>query len=842
MKFLAWVIGIMVTLVVLVYVVTFTSFGNSLVKPILERKIKEQTKLDSKLNIFYLSTSEFEIMLNIDNDNKIDVKGTYTLFSKVLNIVYAVTFDKLQNFKSLTNMPMQGAFHTNGSVKGNFAFMEIDGKSDVAKSDTTYHVQLAEMNPSSIVASVKGADLVALLNLGAQKAYASADINLDINFKNITPHALDGDIILKTKNGKLNSSLMKKDFKIEMPQAAFSMNLDAKLKGDDIDYSYVLSSNLANISSSGKVVPEPLSINIQYNVDIGELAVLQPITKAPLRGAFATSGTVQGNQKSLRVKGLSDIGQSDTVYTINLADFKPKSVVASIKGAKVSKLLYMMGQPNFASSDLDVDVKLTSLDPENLAGYSDVKLSNGLLNSKVMKEVYGVNIPKTMFSSMSHVDLKGKNIDYKILFKSNLATLNSIGNIVPASMAMNLTYGVDIKELAILKPITGADVRGPFKLNGKVKGDKKKLTVDGKSNLASSDTSFEAILVDFKPTSIRASMKNLKLAKVLYMVNQPHYADGVFSLDVDVSDARAGMLKGTVVSNIKDGLIDSEYITKAYKFKSPMPATFFTLATNTNLKGYLVDTKADLDSSLATFHIKQARMNLKDGSLESDYVASVSNLDKLYFVSERHLNGALSVRGEFSKAKDLDLTMHSKVAGGNIDAKLHNDDFHADLASLQTLDLLKILIYPEVFKSSLNGVIDYNIANAKGIFNARLTDGRFTQNQMLNLVKQYGRVDLYVQEFKGDVSADINKENILATLNLNSNSSSIKTKNTKLNSRTKQIDSKIDIVANKNPLSIRLKGNIASPKVSIDAQKIIEKEATKAIKKQVGNLLKGLFH
>ena len=43
------------------------------------------------------------------------------------------------------------------------------------------------------------------------------------------------------------------------------------------------------------------------------------------------------------------------------------------------------------------------------------------------------------------------------------------------------------------------------------------------------------------------------------------------------------------------------------------------------------------------------------------------------------------------------------------------------------------------------------------------------------------QVDMYKETFRGDVSADINKENILASLDLTSNTSAIKTKNTKLN-------------------------------------------------------------
>ena len=116
---------------------------------------------------------------------------------------------------------------------------------------------------------------------------------------------------------------------------------------------------------------------------------------------------------------------------------------------------------------------------------------------------------------------------------------------------------------------------------------------------------------------------------------------------------------------------------------------------------------------------------------------------------------------------------------------------------------------------------------------------------------------MYVQKFKGDVNADINKEHIIANLDLHSNTSSIKTTDTKLNTLTQKINSKLDIVANHNPLTITLKGDIKSPKVGIDANKLIAKEATKVLQKEAkkymdkkgtkelqkaaNQLLKGLF-
>jgi hypothetical protein len=145
--------------------------------------------------------------------------------------------------------------------------------------------------------------------------------------------------------------------------------------------------------------------------------------------------------------------------------------------------------------------------------------------------------------------------------------------------------------------------------------------------------------------------------------------------------------------------------------------------------------------------------------------------------------------------------------------------------------------------------MDYNLVKEKGKFDGYLSNGKFTKNQVLDLTKQYAKIDLYKQRFKGDVTANIKKENIIASLDLRSNTSSIITKNTYLNSKTQAIVSKIDINANGNPLSVKLSGNVQSPKVEINADKLLKKEATKAASKELekhlgkgaGKLLQGLF-
>ncbi|WP_207561233.1 hypothetical protein [Sulfurimonas aquatica] len=662
MKYLAWLVGILALLVVGIYIVVFTSFGNKLIKPMIENQISKETQLESKLDIFSLSLSDFEILLELNENNKISLKGNYSIFSQSVDVVYSVNLEELKTLKPLTKTQLQSSFHTSGTVIGDMKLIKVSGESDVASSATTYNIELTDFHPTSIITKVANLDLKALLFMLNQKAYARADVSLDLNFKNITPHELDGNILLITKNGELNSDVFKKDFNVSIPKKSlFSMNLDATLLGDEIDYTYLLKSSLAKITSSGNLIPEPLSLDV--------------------------------------------------------------------------------------------------------------------------------------------------------------------------------IYGLDIKELALLKPITGADIRGALKLDGDIKGVKEKLVVNGKTDLASSATQFQAILSDFAPKSVKANVKGLKLQTALYMLNQPHYTDGLFDLSVDIKDANVDNLAGVINSKIYKGVLDSKYLSKAYEFESAMPVTTYNATTTTLLNKKRVNTKVDFNSNLADLDVENALVDLKDNSIQSDYLVNVHDLNKLFFITQRELKGNISANGEFKKAKDLDFSMNSDVAGGKLSANLHNDDFKAKIYSMQTIDILDMLIYPKVFQSSINGDLNYNLAESKGEFVGVVKNGKFTKNEVLDLAKEYAHTDMYKENFKGDIKANINKEKILASLNLKSNRSSIVSQNTKLNSVSKIIDSKIDINANGNPFIVYLSGDVSSPKVNVDANELIKKEATKAIESEAKKFL-----
>ena len=420
-------------------------------------------------------------------------------------------------------------------------------------------------------------------------------------------------------------------------------------------------------------------------------------------------------------------------------------------------------------------------------------------------------------------------------------TISIKGDYSIFSQSMNVVYKVNLEELKTLKDLLQAELDIPLHLNGTVIGDAKLLVVDGASDIASSKTTFRAELVNFAPSKVSVDIKGLVIEEVLAVLKQPHYTDGLFDLNANITNADIQNLDGVINSKIYKGKLDSKYLTSAYGFESMMPRTTYDAVTSSKLSKDTVETKVDFNSNLVNLDVKSAKFNLTTQALYTDYKVKVHNLDRLFFVSQRHLKGNIIANGEVKKGEDLDFSMYSNIADGELVAKLHNDDFTAKLKGMQTLKVLDILLYPKIFKSLIHADVVYNLAEGKGTFDGKLSQGKFTRNQVLDLAKKYASVNMYKETFSGDVNAKINKEKIIASLDLRSNRSSIVTKNTLLNTKSNTIDSEIAINANGNPIGVKLSGDVNRPKVEIDAEELIKKEATKAIAKEVGKFFKGLF-
>ena len=837
MKWIAWIGGIMLALLAAVYVVAFTAAGNSWLAPQIEKRLSTELNMPVTLSAFTVRPDHFELALQLGRHNRIEAAGNYSLFSRTLAARYRVRLDDLAALEPLIKQPLQGAVHTDGNLTGTFNALTLFGQSDIARSHTRYEAHINDFDPVDFTARIDGARLADLLYIAKRPAFLDGRLDVDLHAAPLKPETLQAALALDITEGRFNTAIMHDEFNVSLPQTHFNLDLDSNLSSTQVLYTLTLRSNLAQADSKGSIAPKPFAADLTYNLAFKELAMLKPLTGAPLRGPFATKGRVKGNETKLIVEGASDVAKSAAAYHAVLAHFKPQTVVAKIRHAHLDRLLYLAGEDAYAGGLLRADINLANLDPKALKGTLNAKIENGMIHPKALKRRYGIDIPASRLDGSLDAALDTKTVRYDLALDSSLAKISSKGSVIPETLGMDLTYSLYIAELGLLESMTHQPLRGPLELAGKAKGDRSRLNVAAATDLAKSDTRIKAVLENLAPRSADVTVTHLSLGRLLYQLGRPHYADGDVTLTATLRDLREGKLDGSVQLALTRGKADVPVVAKAFEWPHFKGAAF-SLHTDSVLQGDHVDSVVTFDSDLAKYRSRRIRYALAKQLLTADFTATVPDLSRLYFITERPMRGGITLEGDLRYDKTLLAHVKSDTLGGHVAATLDDSKLHAKLDALDTLQALHMLTYPEIFKSRLDGTLDYDLATKKGLLDAKLQNGRFTKNVMFDLLKQYSPVDLYRERFKGTLQSRIDDKLIDSDLFLRSNRSSLKSEHALFNAAAKTIDATIHVDANNNPIDLTLKGSVAKPDISVNAQKLLEREAGKQINRLLNDLFK----
>ncbi|MDF1879740.1 hypothetical protein JHD50_00235, partial [Sulfurimonas sp. MAG313] len=708
----------------------------------------------------------------------------------------------------------------------------------LAQSDTKYSVLIENMQIDKSAIKLSHAHIQDLLSMIGEKAYAKGNINLHMQLLELKENALKGSVSLDIKEAALNAKTLKKELGLSLKTSSLNGKFRATLEGSSIDYLLKLNSELANINSKGNIQTPNKALKSTYSIDIKELALFKSLTNSPLRGPFFTKGSIQGDEVSYTISGESSLATSKTHYVLSLKDSKPQKLILNIKNASLSKLLYMLGEEPYAKALVNVDIKLTNLDPKSLKGEARLNLTKGYINQKIMKKSFQVSLPKTHFSLNSKIDLKPDNINYTLLLNSNLAKVSSKGNINPRSIKTKASYLIDIKELALLKPITKAPFRGAFKTQGSITGDKKELLLKGSSNLASSTTKYSLLVKDFKPSQATLNIQNAQLEKLLYLVGEPNYAQGKLSLKADISSIQDLELQAKL--SISKGLMHKQLVKKHFDIK--LPYTKFEVTNSTKIKDNYLKAQTKISSNLANITMNETTYNLKKASLKTDYKVFIPFLQRLEPLLERKMYGEVTLTGKVEQNKQLIMTAHSNIFDGSFDATIVDEKINVIFKNLRALAMLKMLGYPEVMDAPLNGTLVYNTKTSKGRFDSRFDTAQLTRSKMTDLVKNFTRTDLTEDRFnKGSLLSIINKDIIDSKLLMTSKSMSIKSKTFIINSKQQIIDARFALKVKKYPGDVIIKGKLNSPSVKLDAKSMITPEIEEKVGKEINRFLKKLF-
>lgn len=615
---------------------------------------------------------------------------------------------------------------------------------------------------------------------------------------------------------------------------------DFKLTTNSILFNASINDN-STINIAGALNIFGKSVDLNYDINIKELSSLENITKQKLNGPFATKGTVKGDQKLTLVNGTTSLASSNTSYDIKLVDFKPSNILFNMKNAKIQELLYIVNQPIYANGNLDINADIKNADIPSLDGIVTTKISNGILNAKLINKELKQN-PKTpiVFSANTNTKLIPNMANTKVDFDSSIAKLNVKNASVNLNTSIiNTDYSLLVKDLAKLETLINQKYNGSFSTNGKASVDNGTIKIDGNSDIFASDTKYDIKVVNSKPEYINVLVKQAKIQALLNLLNQANYANGLLNIDAKIKSADMKNLDGKILTTILDGKVNNEVVNKEFAQKLVQPLIFKGDIVTDLIKTQAVS-KVDLNTSVTDFNMQKAIYDLEKAEFASDYTVNASDLSKLYDLTQTKLRGAAKIDGNIKQAPEL-LSLDGKTSlfGGDINFNLLNDEFKAKIDGVEIKELTHMLYYPEIFTSKSNIDLDYNLASKVGKVGGNLIDGRFIKNEYSTIINTFANFDLTKEVYeKVEIKSDI-KENIInAFVDMQSKYTKIKVPSSTIDLDKNSIDALVQATITKYSFDTTIKGNISNPKVKVDTKAFLNSKYGKKVKEKTDKLKK----
>jgi hypothetical protein len=532
-----------------VYGTLFTKYGNGIIASYIENKVNNgQEDVKLKVNDFRLTFNTINFDAKINDDSQILISGDLAIFKQSVNLKYDIKINDLSTLKNLSKQELKGPFSTNGTVIGDKNNAVIQGFTNIALSETNYHINLVNFEPKNINVDLKNAKIEELLTLLNKPIYADGNLNIAADINNIDVTNLDGTVTASISKGKINNKIVNKEFKQSISSSInLETNINASLLGKKVEIKSELISSIADIFLDKTVIDlEKNKIFSDYRIDVKSLNKLEGIIGKKLNGDFSTSGNIFIENSNVSIAGNSNIFESTSTYNLKLKDSNLENASFKIEDAKIEKLLHMLNEPVYAIGNLNIDGDIKNANIDTLDGLISTKISEGKIINEVVNTVFKQNIKDTVtFDLNVDTSLVPNQAISKANINTNLLNVNVNKAIFDFNEAsLNSDYLVKIPSLTNLIDFTKTKLRGAMDISGNIQSKENSLIIDGNSNLLDGVLNF-----NLKDDDLSATLNDIGIKELTYMLYQPEIFDSKGSFKVDYNLlAKKGNLSGNLTN------------------------------------------------------------------------------------------------------------------------------------------------------------------------------------------------------------------------------------------------------------------------------------------------------
>lgn len=820
MKFLAWFCGILLVLVVALYCVLFSSFGNSVLKPFVEKIASEKIGMEFRLEKFELGFSSFDILAIINGELGVESKGKYSLFSSQFDLNY--------NTQAKSFNGMQIDLSLKGEALGSFDNFVANGSGSLAGSSIRFASRIKDYAPLELKLDAKELDLAALSMIALKKAYISGKLSAV------------ADIAGQEGTAKLNSAKIiitkeaQNDFGISLPaNFALSLNSDIKLLGKQVAATTRVKSALANLSAKNTSYNfENGEITSDFNVDIANLAALEPIIKQKLNGSIKVAGNTKIANGAMEFLDAKINGLGGEI----LASLKDNELNANIKNLKLAQALSLAGLAPLANSDISGTAKITNLnDTKKIKGSANLTLSNGVLNHKQMNDLLGSDLSSDVsFNAQNKLEIASGTLNFDSVLNSPvIENLGAKGSYTLANGDAKIDLAGKIADLGA---IFGSGAKSPANIKANV-GLKAGELSDGDIDIKGFGGQ---ILAKVKGKALNANIKNIKAEQVLAMTTFGSLFNGEVNAELSLDGLNLQNLNGRGELSVKNGVFNAAAMSKLLETEFPKNVKFSLnfKPTFTNSVAYF---SSNFASDIANISKFDGSYNLQKNALDAAYSANVSDLSKLSFLTGVALYTPLNVSGKIASTNQaINASANSDIFGSNTDITFKSSTLNANMKNAKIEQILKALGYEQFYIGTANTDFIYNTASKLGEFNANILNAHLAKSGLTALISSVlGGRDITTEVYengvvKGRVTGDI----ITFDANMHSKRSDINVKQASINTKSKALNIPVSANYEKTDIGIDITGTTQAPKYALSSQ-YLQQKAEQGVEKLIDKAFKG---
>ncbi len=571
--------------------------------------------------------------------------------------------------------------------------------------------------------------------------------------------------------------------------------------------------------------------NLAYEMKIAALEELREKTGHVLHGELYTTGRIVGKGTSGVVEGSSDFAKSETIYSIAYKQFYIQKVVLHAKHIDTAKLLVTLAEEPYIAAVLNIDLEVGNLVSKNYDGEVHLDIVQGEFNREVFAKEFGVKIPKTTLKAEADAQIQNGKIAYNMAINSNLVVLKSHGSVKEKNLHTHMALDADIRELALLRPLTHMPLHGSLRLNAEANGNEEDMVIHAHSNVADSRSDLHVALHKMQARTLALDVEHMDVKKLLFMLERPLVTLGVLNLHLEMDSLVREHLKGKLQANLQ-GRLNGKYLTQEFELEKKVPSARYTLDTAATFAGSDANGNVKVRSSLGNLDMKNIIWQTQKESFSSDFVLHVPALTKLSFLTKRKFRGAFDMQGKIEKEQHLQIEGKSKIAQGVLQLHYVDNKTMMEFQDIHTKKLLWMAYYPQFMDAVMNGRATYDKGVEKGEARLKFASGRFTKNTIFDLAKRYTQTNLYKERFAGDANVTLDNKQIFSTFDLRSTHAEIRSTRTLFDPYSDYIDANLLFYIDKTPVVITLKGDVHQPAIGVDMDAFLRTKAGKRLQKK----------